>query len=175
MEGNWRRRELVGYGRDVRFVSVRVIALLLALVGGVNIVTALRPHAPLARMAAPADGAVPGRAQAFLIGLLLVAVARGLASGRYAAYVGGVGTLALATVTAIPHRPAAVLLAGTALVALVTVRNSFPTRPDPARLRLAGQIGLVAIGAALIGLGFDAVAHRRDPGGPGRVVVDAVS
>jgi len=35
-----------------------------------------------------------------------------------------------------------------------------PIRP---RLRLAGQIGLIAIGSAVIGGGWDLVANRHDP------------
>lgn len=121
------------------------------------------------------DGGVPGRAQAFVIGVLLIAIARGLIARRYAAWLAGVIALALAALAAIPHRPLAVTLAGASLVALVTLRHDFPTRPDPGRLRVAGQIGLVAIGSAVVGGSWDLVANRHDPAGVGDTVVGYLS
>ena len=121
------------------------------------------------------DGGVPGRAQAFVVGLLLIVIARGLIARRYAAWATGVVVLAVAASAAIPHRPFAVALAGASLVALVALRHDFPARPDPARLRLAGQIGLVAIGSAVIGGGWDLVANRHDPADVGTTVVGYLS
>jgi len=155
----------------VRFLGVRLVAALVAVTGIVNLFTAVRPHANLSRLAAPIDGASLGRTHAFVIGALLLATAWGLVAGRYAAWFGGVAVLSFALVAAIRHRPFAVLLAGTALVALIALRGNFRTRPDPERMRLAGQIALVAIVTALIGGCWDAVANRRAPGGPGRVVI----
>ena len=126
-------------------------------------------------MAAPIDGGVPGRAQAFVVGLLLIVIARGLIARRYAAWATGVVVLAVAASAAIPHRPFAVALAGASLVALVALRHDFPARPDPARLRLAGQIGLVAIGSAVVGGGWDLVANRHDPADVGTTVVGYLS
>ena len=159
----------------MRFAGVRLVATLVALVGSVNLLTSFRPHATLARLAAPMDGGVPGRAQAFVIGLLLIAIARGLVARRYAAWLAGVVALALATLVALPHRPLAVAFAGASLTALVALRHDFPTRPDPGRLRLAGQIGLVAIGSAVLGGGWDLVANRHDPAGVGDTVVGYLS
>jgi lysylphosphatidylglycerol synthetase-like protein (DUF2156 family) len=159
----------------VRFVGVRLVATLVALVGSVNLLTSVRPHARLARLAAPMDGGVPGRAQAFVIGVLLIAIARGLIARRYAAWVAGVVALAGATLAAIGHRPLAVALAGASLVALAALHHDFPTRPDPARLRLAGLIGLVAIGSAVIGGGWVLAANRHDPAGVGDTVVGYLS
>jgi lysyl-tRNA synthetase class 2 len=147
------------------------VAALVAVTGIVNLFTAVRPHAELSRLAAPIDGAALGRTHAFVIGSLLIATAWGLVAGRFAAWVGGVAVLGFALTAAIRHRPFAVLLAGTALIALIALRGNFKTRPDPVRMRLAGQIALVAIGTALIGGCWDAVANRRAPGGAGRVVI----
>ena len=121
------------------------------------------------------DGGIPGRAQAFVVGVLLIVIARGLIARRYAAWATGVVVLAVAGSAAIPHRPYAVALAGASLVALVALRHDFPARPDPARLRLAGQIGLVAIGSAVIGGGWDLVTNRHDPAGVGTTVVGYLS
>jgi lysyl-tRNA synthetase class 2 len=121
------------------------------------------------------DGGVPGRAQAFVVGVLLIVIARGLIARRYAAWVTGVVALAVAALAAIPHRPFAVALAGASLVALVTLRHDFPARPDPARLRLSAQIGSVAIGSAVVGGGWDLVVNRHDPAGVGNAVVGYLS
>jgi len=121
------------------------------------------------------DGGVPGRGQAFVAGLLLIVIARGLIARRYAAWVTGVVALAVAAFVAVPHRPFAVALAGASLAALIALRHNFPARPDPARLRLAGQIGLIAIGSAVAGGGWDLVANRHDPAGVGNTVVGYLS
>ncbi len=155
----------------MRFLGVRLVAALVAVTGIVNLLTALRPDVELSRMAAPIDGATLGRTQAFAVGALLIATAWGLVAGRRAAWIGGVAVFGFAVLAAIRHRPFAVLLAGTALVALIALRDSFRTRPDPDRFRLAGQIALIAIATALIGGGWDAVANRGAPGGPERVVI----
>lgn len=159
----------------MRFVAVRLVALLVAMIGAVNFLTALRPEAGIAHVARTLDGAAPGRMQAMVVGLVLLAVARGLVIGRRVAWFGGVATLALVAATTMPHRHPQMLLAATALVALVTLRSDFATSPDPVRLRLAGQISAVAIAATLIGGGWDAVAHRDAPGGVGHAVVSNVS
>ncbi|HEY9483450.1 MAG TPA: phosphatidylglycerol lysyltransferase domain-containing protein [Micromonosporaceae bacterium] len=159
----------------MRFVGVRLVATWVALVGSVNLLTSVRPHARLARFAAPMDGGIPGRAQAFVVGLLLIVIARALIARRYAAWATGVVVLAVAASAAIPHHRIAVALAGASLVALVALRHDFPARPDPARLRLAGQIGLVAIASAVIGGGWDLVANRHDPADVGTTVVGYLS
>jgi lysylphosphatidylglycerol synthetase-like protein (DUF2156 family) len=121
------------------------------------------------------DGGVPGRGQAFVAGLLLIVIARGLVARRYAAWIGGVVALAVAAVAAIGHRPFGVALAGVSLTVLLMLRHNFPARPDPARLRLAGQIGLVAIGSAVVGIGWDLVVNRHDPAGVGNTLLGYVS
>ena len=121
------------------------------------------------------DGGIPGRAQAFVVGLLFIVIARALIARRYAAWATGVVVLAVAATAAIPHHRIAVALAGASVVALVALRHDFPARPDPARLRLAGQIGLVAIGSAVIGGGWDLVANRHDPADVGTTVVGYLS
>jgi lysylphosphatidylglycerol synthetase-like protein (DUF2156 family) len=121
------------------------------------------------------DGGVPGRAQAYVVGVLHIVIARGLIARRYAAWATGVVVLAVAASAAFPHRPFAVVLAGASLVALVALRHDFPARADPARLRLAGQIGLVAIGSAVIGGGWDLVANRHDPADVGTRMVGYLS
>jgi lysyl-tRNA synthetase class 2 len=121
------------------------------------------------------DGGVPGRGQAFVAGLLLIVIARGLIARRYAAWVTGVVALAVAALAAIPHRPFAVAFAGASLAALIALRQNFPARPDLARLRLAGQIGLIAIGSAVVGGGWDLVVNRHDPAGVGNTVVGYLS
>ena len=155
----------------MRFGGVRLIALVIAFVGGVNLLTSVRPHARLVQLAAPIDGGVPGRAPAVVAGVLLLATARGLATRRYAAWLGGVGMLAVATVVAMAHRAPAVVMTACGLVALVALRHEFVTRPDPVRLRLAGHIALVALGAALVGGGYDLVSNRHDAAGAGRAVI----
>jgi lysyl-tRNA synthetase class 2 len=155
----------------VRFVGVRLVALLIAFVGSVNLLTSARPNARLAQLAASIDGGMPGRAPAFIGGVLLVATARGLVTRRYAAWLGAVVVASIATLAALAHRPHAVLLVGGSLAALVMFRGEFPTRPDPARLRLAGQIGLIAVAAAIVGGGWDLVTNRRDAAGVGRAFI----
>jgi lysylphosphatidylglycerol synthetase-like protein (DUF2156 family) len=152
----------------VRFVAVRLVALLVAVIGAVNLVTAVRPYAMLATTF---DGGAPGRAQSLVIGLVLLAIARGLVTGRRVAWVAALIILTVATATTMPHRPVAMLLTGTALAALVTLRAEFGTAPDPGRLRLAGQVSLVAATGALIGGGWVAVTHRDS----GRTVVADLS
>jgi lysyl-tRNA synthetase class 2 len=153
-------------------VGVRLVALLVAGIGGVNFVTALRPTTVAARLAAPIDGAAPGRAQMLVLGLLLLTVARGLIHLRWAAWIGGIVTLGFAMLVAIPqHRPFATLFCGAALLALVILRRAFVTRPDPSRMRLAAQLSIVAIVIAIIGSAWDAMANRHSPGGAGRVVL----
>jgi lysylphosphatidylglycerol synthetase-like protein (DUF2156 family) len=156
-------------------MGVRLVAALVAVVGIVNLLTAVHPRAHLSRLALPLEGAALGRTQTFVIGAFLIATARGLVTGRFAAWIGAVSVLGLAGLVAVRHRPFAVMLCGTALVLLIALKACFETRPDPSRLRQAGQVALVAIGAALIGGGWDAVANRHTPGGAGRVVIDDFS
>jgi lysylphosphatidylglycerol synthetase-like protein (DUF2156 family) len=147
----------------VRFVAVRLVATSVAVVGSVNLLTSVRPHATLARLAAPLDGGTPGRAPAFILGVLLIAIARGLLARRLAAWWGGVVVLAVMTLAAVVHRAPAVLLAGCSLLVLIAFRKDFATRPDPARLRLAAQIGAVATGTAVFASVWVLVAGRHDP------------
>jgi lysyl-tRNA synthetase class 2 len=149
----------------VRFVAVRCVALLVAVIGLVNFLTGWRPDSRLTRVAEVVDGTAPGRTQALVVGLVLLAIARGLVGGRRLAWFGAVGILGIATLATLPHRHGAMLLVGTALVALVSIRGDFDAAPDPTRLRLAGQITGVAAVAALIGGGWAAVSHRGEPGG----------
>jgi lysyl-tRNA synthetase, class II len=160
----------------VRFVAVRLVALLVAGIGAVNFLTALRPHHDAARLVTPVDGHVAGRAQMFVLGLLLLTVARGLIHRRWAAWIGGVATLGSAMLIAIPqHRPFATLLCGGALIALVALRTAFVTRPDPVRMRLASHLSMVAIGIAVIGGVWDMMSNRHSPGGAGREVLTNLS
>jgi lysyl-tRNA synthetase class 2 len=127
-------------------------------------------------MAAPLDGAVPGRAQMFVIGLVLLNLARGLIHRRWAAWLGSVSTLAVATAISLPqHRPAAVVLAGGALVVLVMLRDRFVTRPDPARIRVAAVIAAGSLATATVCGAWDAVANHRAYGGAGRLVLADLS
>ncbi|HEY2794734.1 MAG TPA: phosphatidylglycerol lysyltransferase domain-containing protein, partial [Micromonosporaceae bacterium] len=156
----------------MRLLGVRLLALVVAGIGGVNLVTALRPSMVVARLAAPVDGAAPGRAQMFVLGLVLLTVARGLIRLRWAAWIGGLVTLGFAVLVAIPeHRPFAGLFSGAALVALVALRRAFVTRPDPVRMRLAALLSMGAIVIAVIGGSWDAMANRHSPGGTGHVVL----
>ena len=160
----------------MRFAGVRLVALLVAVVGAVNFLTACHSSRTVSHLAAPVDGAAPGRAQMFVLGLLLITVARGLVHRRWAAWIGGMVSLGFAMVVAIPqHRPFAAVLAGAALVGLVMMRHAFGTRPDPIRMRLAMKISFVAIAAAVVGGAWDAVAHRHASGGAGRVVLTDLS
>ncbi len=160
----------------MRFVGVRLVALLVAAIGGVNFLTAIRPDTEVADLATPIDGAVPGRAQMFVLGLLLLTVARGLVHRRWAAWIGGVVTLAFATLIVVPqHRPFSALLCGCALLALVIMRRAFVTRPDPARMHVAAQLSFIAIGAAVVGGTWDAVTNRHSPGGVGHVMLANLS
>jgi lysyl-tRNA synthetase class 2 len=112
----------------------------------------------------------------FVLGLLLLTVARGLTHRRRAAWIGGVVTLTFATLIVIPqHRPFSAVLCGCALLALVIMRDRFVTRPDPTRMHLAAQLSFIAIGAAVIGGTWDAVANRHSPDGMGRVVLTNLS
>jgi lysyl-tRNA synthetase, class II len=112
----------------------------------------------------------------FVLGLLLLTVARGLTHRRWAAWIGGVVTLAFATLIVIPqHRPFSAVLCGVALLALVVMRHAVVTRPDPARMHVAAQLSFIAIGAAVIGGTWDAVANRHSPDGMGRVVLSNLS
>ncbi len=160
----------------MRFVGVRLVALLVAAIGGVNFLTALRPHTDVADLATPIDGAVPGRAQMFVLGLLLLTVARGLILRRWAAWIGGVVTLAFATLVVIPqHRPFAAIFCGVVLLALVAMRHAFVTRPDPARMHVAAQLSFIAIGAAVVGGAWDAMTNLHSPGGVGHVMLANLS
>jgi lysylphosphatidylglycerol synthetase-like protein (DUF2156 family) len=142
----------------------------------VNFLTAVRPTTDVADLATPIDGTAPGRAQMFILGLLLLTVARGLVHRRWAAWIGGVVTLAFATLIVIPqHRPFAALLCGCALLALVAMRHAFVTRPDPARMHVAAQLSFIAIGAAVIGGAWDAVTNLHSPGGVGHVMLTNLS
>lgn len=159
----------------MRFVSVRVVTLLLALAGGVIIVTAVHPRAGLLRLATLPGVEPLGRMQALLIGTLLIAVARGVAIGRYVGYLLALGVFGLTGAACVPHRPIGVLVGGLCLATLVAARAAFPARPDPARLRLAGQIGLVALVAAAVASGVDAADNRGAPGGAGHAVIQDIS
>lgn len=160
----------------MRFLGVRIVALLVAIIGGVNLLTAVHPSTGVARLTEPIDGPAPGRPQMLVLGLLLITVARALIHRRWAAWIGGIATLAFAMLVTVPERrPYATLLCGAALIALVVLRHSFVTRPDRGRLRLAGQLSMVAIGAGIVAGGWDAVTHRHQPGGAGRVVLADLS
>jgi lysylphosphatidylglycerol synthetase-like protein (DUF2156 family) len=156
----------------VGFFAVRCVALLVAAIGLVNFLTGLRPESRLARIAETVDGMAPGRTQALVVGLVFLAIARGLLGGRRLAWFGAVGILGVATLATLPHRHGALLLVGTALVALVSIRGDFGAAPDPTRLRLAGQITGVAAVAAIIGGGWAAVSHRGEPGLGSGVIAD---
>jgi len=145
-------------------MAVRLVALLVATVGAVNILTALRPHHRLAHVAAHFDGGRPARAQALFVGVLLVAVARGLIAARVTAWIGGVTLLGIATLTTMPHQRGLMLLTGTALVTLITHRRLFDARPGPQRLRTAAHIGLAAVAPATVAGAVEADANRGEPG-----------
>jgi lysylphosphatidylglycerol synthetase-like protein (DUF2156 family) len=147
----------------VRFVGVRLVALLVAFVGSVNLLTSVRPGARLAGLAVPFDGGPPGRAQALVAGVLLIAVARGILARHYAAWLAGTVALAGASMAAIPHRFPAALLAALGVAGLVAYRHDFVTRTDPARLRQAAWIGAVGIVSALVAGGWDLVVNSAEP------------
>jgi lysyl-tRNA synthetase class 2 len=159
----------------VRFLAVRLVALLVAAVGVVNVLTALRPHHRLAHVAAHFDGGRPARAQALFVGVLLIAVARGLIGARVTAWIGGVTLLGIATLTTMPHQRALMLLTGTALVILITHRRLFDARPGPARLRTAAHLGLAAVALATVAMSIDAYANRGQPGVGRAVFADAAA
>ncbi|WP_239133849.1 phosphatidylglycerol lysyltransferase domain-containing protein [Rugosimonospora africana] len=147
-------------------VRLRVLATLPATIGTVDLATATVPHhcGRICRGAANlfAGGSMP-RPQALTIGLVMVILAHGFAGRRRLSLHLAVAVLALAAVRAMPGDPVRVAVLGAVIVALVAMRDQFPTRPDARRLRLAAQLGAGVLILVVAGSGWDLAVDRAHP------------
>lgn len=115
------------------------------------------------------------RPQALILGLLLFAVAHGLAGRRRLAVPVALGGLALVVLATLPQPPQRVALLGGLALALVALRAEFTTQPDPHRLRLAAQVGLAVVAIVLVASLWDLAVGRERPRAVGESVLDGLT
>ena len=148
----------------MRDVGVRMLAVLPATVGTIDVAAATMPHhhARVYRHAANMLAGTPlARQQALTLGVLLLILAHGVATRRRLALHLGTATLALTALGALHGHPLRLTVLGGVMVALVALREEFTTRPDGRRLRSAGLVGVAVLGLVLAGSSWD-LAVRRD-------------
>ena len=160
--------------------AARAIGLFLTLVGLVNLATALDPDFPsrVVRLESALGLQVrAGTVGSVVAATVLLLVGRQLVRGKRVAW--WVAVAAAAVVVAghvVGRRPVLAILPALALGMLVSSRDAFPARPDPAsRRRLLWLPALVAFDVAFgaVGLGLHRVRHGATLSVPD-VVVDSV-
>jgi lysyl-tRNA synthetase class 2 len=148
----------------MRFLGVRTLAALAAVIGLIDVAAAgAGRQSGRAHAAVLIAGAPIGRRQALVFGVLLLALAHGVAGRRRLAHRLALAALIVAGLRALHGAPGRLAVLGALIVAVAALHAEFPTRPDARRLRLAGQLGLGVLGLIVLGAGWDVGVRRAAP------------